>query len=215
MPSKLKLERLKLQPDHRITFLRGFLRNPQGVASVLPSSRFIERRLVEAADISHARHVVELGPGTGGTTRALLSALPDDAKLLAIEINARFASLVRSNPDLRLHVFLGSAELIQKACTVYGLDHPQVVISGIPFSTMAPAIGGRIIRAAWSALAPGGRFIAYQFRDRVAVLGREILGPPEVEVELRNVPPMRIYTWRKPSDEQAAASCASSPKIPL
>lgn len=204
MASKLNLERLKLQPDHRITFLKGFLRNPQGVASVIPSSRFMERRLVEVAEISHARQVVELGPGTGGTTRAILSALPFNGKLLAIEINPRFVSLMRSNRDTRLHVYLGSAEHIQKACDTYGLDHPEVVISGIPFSTMPAAMGGRIIRAAWAALAPGGRFVAYQFRDRVAVLGREILGKPEVDIELRNVPPMRIYTWRKPQDQVAA-----------
>ncbi|MEJ2130689.1 MAG: methyltransferase domain-containing protein [Gammaproteobacteria bacterium] len=205
MATKLKLDRLKLQPDHRMTFLKGFLRNPQGVASVLPSSRFMERRLIRAADISNARQVIELGPGTGGTTRAMLSALPSDATLLAIEINPRFVALLRSNPDPRLRVHLGSAEHIHAACELYGLDSPEVVISGIPFSTMPPATGKRIIRAAWSALAPGGRFIAYQFRDRVAVIGRRMLGAPEVDVELRNVPPMRIYTWRKPPADQAAA----------
>ncbi len=203
--TKLKLERLKLQPDHRITFLKGFLRNPQRVGSVLPSSRFMERRLIEAADVSHARQIVELGPGTGGITRAMLSALPNDAALLAIEINPRFVTLLRSNRDPRLHVHLGSAERIQNACAVHGFDAPEVVLSGIPFSTMPDASARRLIRAAWTALAPGGRFIAYQFRDRVAVIGGQLLGPPEVDMELRNVPPMRIYTWRKSRQEQAAA----------
>ena len=205
MATKLKLERLKLQPDHRITFLKGFLRNPQSVGSVLPSSRFMERRLTQVADVPHAHQLIELGPGTGGTTRAMLSALPRDAALLAIEINPHFVSLLRSNRDPRLHVHLGSAERIKNACEVHGFDAPEVVVSGIPFSTMPAATARGIIRAAWSALAPGGRFIAYQFRDRVAVLGRQLLGPPEVDVELRNVPPMRIYTWRKPHHEQAAA----------
>ena len=205
MSTKLKFERLKLQPDHRITFLKGFLRNPQRVASVLPSSRFMERRLTEVADVPHARQIIELGPGTGGTTRAMLSALPKDAALLAIEINPHFVSILKSNPDPRLHVHLGSAERILDACEVHGFDAPEVVLSGIPFSTMPAATARRIIRAAWSALAPGGRFIAYQFRDRVAVIGRPLLGPPAVEVELRNVPPMRIYTWRKSHQEQAAA----------
>ena len=79
----------------------------------------------------------------------------------------------------------------------HGLSAPDVVISGIPFSTMPARVGQDILRAVWTALAPGGRFVAYQFRDRIAVLGRTILGEPEVDVELLNVPPMRVYCWRK------------------
>ena len=56
---------------HRV-FFRGFLRQPALIGSVIPSSRFLERRIVEAYGIAHSRMVVELGPGTGGTTRAIL-----------------------------------------------------------------------------------------------------------------------------------------------
>ena len=62
---------------------------------------------------------------------------------------------------------------------------------------MPESVGERILHEVWAALAPGGRFIAYQFRDRVAVLGRRILGEPEMDLELLNVPPMRVYRWRK------------------
>ena len=67
-------------------------------------------------------------------------------------------------------------------------------------STMAAMrSGGRgVISEVWKSLAPGGRFVAYQFRDRVANLGRELLGAPKVEVEFLNVPPMRFYRWDKP-----------------
>ena len=53
----------------------------------------------------------------------------------------------------------------------------------------------------WSSLAPGGRFVAYQFRDRVSVLGKQVIGLPKVQVELLNVPPMRLYCWKKPAIE--------------
>jgi phospholipid N-methyltransferase len=96
-----------------------------------------------------------------------------------------------------LKVHLGSAEHIREALDLHGLPNPDVVLSGSPFSTMSVALGRRILRSVWSNLAPGGQFVAYQFRDRVSVLGREILGAPKVEVELLNVPPMRVYCWRK------------------
>jgi phospholipid N-methyltransferase len=194
---KLNLHGLRPQPDKRLAFLHGFLQRPQVVGSVIPSSRFLERRIVDVAAIGEARTVVELGPGTGGTTRAILRSLPRDSRLCAIEISPRFVSLLRSNSDPRLTVHLGSAEQIGEALDLHGLSNPDVVLSGIPFSTMPLSLGRRILRSVWSNLAPGGQFVAYQFRDRVSVLGREILGAPKVEVELLNVPPMRVYCWRK------------------
>lgn len=191
------LNRLRLQPDKRLAFLQGFLRHPQLVGSVIPSSRFLERRLVGIAGVAGARLVVELGPGTGGTTRAILRALPRESRLLTIDIDPKFVSLLRSHPDPRLIAHHGSSLHIREILARYGLSLPDAVISGVPFSTMPAELGRRIIRAVWSSLAPGGCFVAYQFRDRVSVLSREIAGMPEVVVELRNVPPMRIYRWRK------------------
>lgn len=200
------IKRLRPQPDKRFSFLQEFLRRPHQVGSVIPSSRFLELRLVKIAAIAKARLAVELGPGTGGTTRAILRALPEESRLLAIEVNPKFVSLLRFNPDPRLIVHLGSAECIQKALRLHGLSRPDVVLSGIPFSTMSHAIGRRILRAIWSSLAPDGRFVAYQLRGRVAVLGREILGTPEVEVEILNVPPARVYCWRKSVNANRGAS---------
>ena len=185
--------------DKRLAFFQGFLREPQKVGSVIPSSRFLERRLVKICAVREARAVVELGPGTGGTTHALLRALPAAARLLAIEIDPHFAALLRGEiTDPRFAVEQASAEGIAGIAARHGLPAPDVVISGIPFSTMPDTVGRAILRAVWAALAPGGRFVAYQFRDRVAVLGRHILGRPDVDVELLNVPPMRVYSWRKP-----------------
>ncbi len=161
----------------------------------------MERRLVDTAGIAKARLVVELGPGTGGTTRAMLNSLPEGSKLLAIEIDPEFVSLLRAHPDPRLIAHLDSAENIRNVLALHSLPAPDVVISGIPFSTIPPLVGRQLIREVWSALAPGGAFVAYQFRDRVAVLAQDIAGPPEVTVELLNVPPMRVYVWRKPARE--------------
>jgi phosphatidylethanolamine/phosphatidyl-N-methylethanolamine N-methyltransferase len=195
----LNLERLRPQPDDRLAFLQGFLRRPRMVGSVVPSSRFMERRLIAAGGVRDAEVVVELGPGTGGTTRALLGALSTDARLLAIELNPRFAAMLAAHGDPRLLVEEGSAERIGELLTLRGLPGADVVISGVPFSTMPAERGRRILREIWSALRPGGRFVAYQFRDRVAVLGRELFGRPSIDRVPLNVPPMRVYSWRKPA----------------
>lgn len=194
------LNRLRPQPDNRLAFLGGFLRKPREVGSIIPSSRFLERRIVRSAGIQEAGVVVELGPGTGGTTRALLRALRPDARLFCIEINRRFAALLRQLNDPRLVVHTGDAGDIRAVLEQHGVEAADAVVSGIPFSTMPRAVGLDILHSVQRALRPGGAFVAYQVRDRVELLGREVFGPAEVQTELRNIPPMRVYRWVRTAD---------------
>jgi phosphatidylethanolamine/phosphatidyl-N-methylethanolamine N-methyltransferase len=187
-----------LQRDHRLAFLRGFLKKPKEVGSIIPSSRFMEKRIVRTADISRADVVVELGPGTGGTTKALLRQMKSKGKLLAVELNPDFVKLIERNiRDPRLIVHHGSAAAIPEALGQYGLGSPDVILSGIPFSTMKEDIGLAILHSVHDSLAPGGRFVAYQFRDRVEILGRDVFGQAHVQREMLNIPPMRVYSWSK------------------
>lgn len=184
------------QPDHPIAFLRGFLKRPKEVGSIIPSSRWMERRITRTAKIANAKLVIELGPGTGGTTKALLNAMAPGAQLLAIEINPRFCDLLRETiDDPRLIVHEGSAEEIPEALVKHDLDTPDVILSGIPFSTMPRELGLSILRSVRQTLKPGGRFVAYQFRDVVHTLGKRVFGPASVQIELLNMPPMRVYRW--------------------
>lgn len=190
--------------DGHLAFFLGFLRNPAGIGSVIPSSRFLERRVVETAGVESSRLVVELGPGTGGTTRAILRALPPESALLAIEINPVFVGYLRACSDPRLSVYPGSAEHLAQALAsvnhgrVAPGSRPDAVISGIPFSTMPPEVGRRIIRTIWDCMAPGGRFVAYQLMNRIAELAPNVIGSPDVKVEFLNIPPLRVYHWQKP-----------------
>ena len=184
------------QPEHPLAFFRGFLERPKEVGSIIPSSRWMERRITRTAEIATANVIIELGPGTGGTTKALLQAMNPDARLLAIEINPGFCDLLRDTiDDPRLIVHHGSAADIPEALVKHELDAPDVVLSGIPFSTMPRALGISILESVKKSLAPGGRFVAYQFRDVVHTLGKRVFGPASVQLELLNVPPMRVYRW--------------------
>lgn len=188
-------------PDDRVIFLQQFLRHPRQVGSIIPSSRFMERRVVGLADIASARTIVELGTGTGGITRAMLRAMTPDAKLVGIEINPRFQQLLARVQDPRLIAHFGSAEQLAEILDQHQLPAPDAVVSGIPFSTMDPDLGSRILAAIADALAPGGRFVAYQVSSQVARLAQPLLGEPQRQVEFLNIPPMRLYRWdRAPAD---------------
>jgi phosphatidylethanolamine/phosphatidyl-N-methylethanolamine N-methyltransferase len=193
------MERLEQVSRRSLAFFRQFLRHPRLIGSVIPSSRFLARRLADVVDRERAHTMVELGPGTGAVTRVLLESLPQHGRLLAIEIDDEFVSVLRDDPDPRLVVHPGSAMHMLDALQMYGLPQPEVVISGIPFSTMPAEMGRTILQQVWGGLRPGGIFVAYQISAEVARLGRTLIGEPSVQMELRNVPPIRIFSWRKPA----------------
>jgi phospholipid N-methyltransferase len=179
-----------------LDFLLGFLRNPREVASIVPSSRFLTRRVRECGDVESARVVVELGPGTGVMTGPLLERMPGESVLIAIEINPAFAALLRREfDDPRLRVHEGSAVDIEAALAAQGVEKADLVVSGIPFSTLDEGVGRATLEAAKRVLAPGGRFVAYQFRSHVARQAEPVFGPPQTHSGFWNIPPMKIYVW--------------------
>lgn len=195
-------------------FLRGFLRSPKEVGSVIPSSRFLEARICRTIDAAHAPVVVELGPGTGGTTRAVLTDMPADGTLLAIDTNPAFIERLQAINDPRLIAQQGTAESLGAWVRGHGLSAPSVIFSGIPFSTMPAASASAIIAHVWATLAPGGRFMAYQFRGDVEHYGRVCFGEPIREREWLNIPPMTFFAWDKPlADSPAASTFNAKPAV--
>ncbi len=185
------------QVNGHLVFIQEFLKHPLQIGSIIPSSRFLERRIVEAAKVDAADVIIELGPGAGGITRAMLQAMQPHARLLSIEINPNFNSLMRTIEDNRLTAHLGSARDLKKIFSIYDLDPPNSIVSGIPFSTMSRSAGSQIIEAVVMLLPPNGRFVAYQVNNQVATLCRPFMGPEQTSLELFNIPPMRIFQWTK------------------
>jgi len=198
------------QNNNRIVFLREFLRHPQQVGSIIPSSHFLERRVVEVAGVSSAHTIVELGAGTGGITRAILCAMSANATLMAVEVNPSFCSLLRRIQADRLIVYRGDALDLRGAVALHGLPAPDVVVSGIPFSTMSRSAGAKILDSTFSVLRPGGYFVAYQISAHVHALASPLLGRPRIEVEFLNIPPTRIYCWQKHAAKSSSHMRSSS-----
>lgn len=188
-------------------FFRGFLREPGQVGSVIPSSRFLEQRIVEASGLSTARQVVELGPGTGGTTRTFLQHLGHEGRLLSIELSPFFHDLLGEITDPRFTSHLGSAEDLAEILASHGINQPDVIISGIPFSKMPEPVATRVAQAVNDSLGDGGRFIAYQFCRDVDKITSPVMGAPaRCTLELRNIPPMRVYSWFKTESGRVEAA---------
>ncbi len=181
-----------------LEFFKGFLRNPKEVGSVVPSSRFLARRVLECGKVRSARVVVELGAGTGVLTGQILEHMPADGKLVAVEILPEFAELLRaSSLDPRITVYEGCSTDLERALAEAGELQADLVVSGIPFSTLEGGVGRRTLEAAKRVLGENGRFVAYQFRSAVRRIAEPVFGPAETHSGFWNLPPMKIYVWKR------------------
>ncbi|QTF93801.1 rRNA adenine N-6-methyltransferase family protein [Halomonas sp. BM-2019] len=178
-------------------FARNFFKHPRMLGSIIPSSPFLVRRLLEQIDWENVRVVVEYGPGVGTITRELLRRMPPDSTLVVLETNQDFVDfLERSLPDPRLQVIKGSAETIQDELSRLGLPAADYVLAGIPFSTMPADSRESILKGSLDALSPQGSMLIYQFSSRVLSDLRRVFSRVECDFEPFNILPARLYYCR-------------------
>ncbi|HOP23281.1 MAG TPA: rRNA adenine N-6-methyltransferase family protein [Gammaproteobacteria bacterium] len=196
MKTKQKIKGNSLKES--AVFLKNAIFKPKEIAYVFPSSRALIRSIAIRSGLSEAKKIIELGPGTGGTTKGILSEMREDAKLCAVEINKNFVEFIKKNiPDERLSVCHDGAQNLAEIIKQQGWQHADVIISGIPFSTLPKGMGEEIMQSIYENIRPSGLFVAYQFRDRVGKLATPVFGEPSSYLEIKNLPPMRIYVWQK------------------
>ena len=183
-------------------FLRGFLKHPVMVGSIIPSSRVLIDKMLGPVDWENTRLFVEYGPGVGTFTRPILDRLGEDATLLTIDTNPDFTKyLKRSIDDPRLVAVTGSAADVEKIITDRGFDKADYVVSGLPFSTLPPGVGDAIAEATAKVIRPGGAFLVYQFSPKV----RDFIAPHfdrlDRGFEWKNVPPATLFwAWKAERD---------------
>jgi phospholipid N-methyltransferase len=182
---------------HALLFARNFFRHPRMLGSIVPSSRFLIKQLLEPIDWAEARVIVEYGPGVGGITAEILRRMRPDASLIAIETNPEFVRFLRAlTKDERLHVVEASAESVVEILRQHGHDKASYIISGIPFSTISAPVRERILRRTCSVLEPRGSFLVYQFSPRVLQDLQRIFRYVRRRFEPLNVLPAYLFFCR-------------------
>ena len=197
-PKRFVRRAMRRSASPRWQFLRGFLKHPVMVGSIIPSSRLLIEKMLGRVDWERARVFVEYGPGVGTFTRPILEKLHPDAKLIAIDTNADFTSyLEESIDDPRLIAVTGSAADVETILTENGSAKADYVLSGIPFSTLPPGIGTDIAKATARVIRPGGAFLVYQFSPKVIDFIKPHFDRVDRGFEWINVPPARLFwAWR-------------------
>ncbi len=178
-------------------FLKGFVKHPVMVGSIIPSTRTLIDHMLNRVDWSKVDLFVEYGPGVGTFCRPVLDRMRGDAMLIAIDTNPDFIDFLSKDiADSRFKAVLGSAADVETIIKTHGFDHADQVLSGLPFSTLPTGVGPAIAAATHRALKPGGTFLVYQYRRRA----RDFLAPHfaqiDQEMEWVNIPPCFLF-WAK------------------
>lgn len=179
-------------------FLRGFIKHPVMVGSIIPSSRQTIDKVLSKVDWANCKLFVEYGPGVGTFTEHVLRRMAPDATLVAIDTNEDFIRYLRGKfTDNRLFAINGSAADVKQIIKDCGFDNADYVLSGLPFSTLPPGVGPEIAEQTYEALRPGGCFLVYQFTPKVRDFLEPVFDRLDRGLEWVNVPPCTIFwAWK-------------------
>jgi phosphatidylethanolamine/phosphatidyl-N-methylethanolamine N-methyltransferase len=198
MPLQSSVRALKKpRLDDEVRFLRSWIEKPLHMGAVMPSGRLLARTMARYVDTEGDGPVVELGPGTGAITSALIDRGVDAKRLVLIEYNPGFCALLRDRyPQAK--VVQGDAYTLRDTLwNVLGAP-AAAIVSGLPLVTKPMMTRLKLIRDAFAALSPGAPFV--QFTYSVAPPIPKSLPGVSTEASERiwmNLPPARVWVYRK------------------
>jgi phosphatidylethanolamine/phosphatidyl-N-methylethanolamine N-methyltransferase len=183
--------------DDEVRFIRSWFERPLSTGAVTPSGKILARAMARYVDPQSAGPVVELGPGTGPVTEALVEAGVDPARLVLVESNLAFCRILRARyPEATL--VQGDAYSMRRLLDALLLQPAAAFVSGLPLITKPITLRLRLIRDAFDLMVPGAPFV--QFTYSVAAPLPKRLGGFSVEASERiwmNIPPARVWVYRK------------------
>jgi phosphatidylethanolamine/phosphatidyl-N-methylethanolamine N-methyltransferase len=181
-----------------IPFLRKWMADPLRVGAVAPSGRALA--MAVTAEITPANApVIELGPGTGVFTRALVARGIPENRLVLVEYGQEFADLVqRRFPEAQV-LAMDAARL--RNVPLFGGEKAGAVVSGLPLLSMPPRKIMMIVGSAFAHLRPGGSMYQFTYGPRCPVprpiLDRLGLEARKIGGALANLPPASVYRIRR------------------
>ena len=185
-------------------FFWAFLRDPTGIGSVWPSSVYLARAMVHAAQLVPGQVVVELGAGTGPVTRLLAKRAPDHP-IMALEPVPELAAKLRTLPGIAVRQAF--AQEVPQLLAEWGHPVAHRVVSSLPFAGWSEPVQNQVLDAVCSVLANDGRLVTFtyvhsqvlpgaaSFRRQLAQRFHTVERSPVV---LRNLPPAFVWSCTEP-----------------
>lgn len=178
----------------RIRFLARMIARPVHTGAIAPSSRALGHAMAAEIDPCNGLPVLELGPGTGVVTEALLERGIAPERLTAIEYDAGFAALVQQRfPKMR--VIQGDAFDLDRTL---GVREPlAAVVSSLPLINFPNEMRSTLLENIFARLAPGAPFVQFSYRLSPPVAPPRHMTVSRAAVIWLNLPPARVWVYRR------------------
>jgi phosphatidylethanolamine/phosphatidyl-N-methylethanolamine N-methyltransferase len=182
-----------------LVFLLEVFSRPRMVGAIAPSSRQLARSMAGWVPQNFSGFVLELGPGTGSVTRALLERGLAPERLVAVEKSPKLAEHLQERfPGVK--VVMGDAMELenlmkQHARQAIGFRH---VISSLPLRNFPLEVAERIAAGIHSLMAPNAKLVQFSYHlgpGNNKALAR--FRPVKSHVVWWNVPPARVSVYEK------------------
>ena len=139
-------------------FLNQLFKRPIETGAIAPTSKKLSKLIVETANLSNKRCVVELGPGTGVFTREIMNNIPETSEYFSLEINEEFVKETKLN-NPKATVYHASAKDIKKYLTKHNQVKSDCIISGLPWGALAEDVQVDLLDEVFDSLEEGGEFL--------------------------------------------------------
>ena len=195
-PSFARVEKKSLRLDDEVQFIRSWIEKPLSTGAVMPSSKILARAMARCVDPQAQGPIIELGPGTGPVTAALVRHGIDPARLILVEFNPDFCRLLRTRYPAAT-VVQGDAYRLRRLLENYVDEPAAAVVSGLPLVTKPLRTRLRLISDAMTLLAPGAPFVQFTYA-MLAPIPKKLPGMRAQASEMiwMNLPPARVWVYR-------------------
>lgn len=179
-----------------LRFLRALIARPKNIGAVAPSSRVLARAIARQIDPERPGPVLELGPGTGVITAALLERGIAPGRLTVIEYDPDFAAAIAARFH-GIHVVQGDAFDLKRTLGARLTEPFAAIVSGIPLLNFPVPHRLAYMEMLASQLAPGAPLIQFSYGMHAPV------APPTghsvhcAALVWANLPPARVWVYRK------------------
>lgn len=185
-----------LRLDDEVRFLRSWIEKPLHMGAVMPSSKVLARTVARYVDPHSDGPVIELGPGTGAITDALIAHGVAEKRLVLVEYDPGFCALLRERYP-QATVIQGDAYNLDQTLADWK-EPAAAMVSGLPLVTKPMLVRLKLMRDAFLKMEAGAPFI--QFTYSVAPPIPKSLPGIHTQASERvwmNLPPARVWVYRK------------------
>jgi phosphatidylethanolamine/phosphatidyl-N-methylethanolamine N-methyltransferase len=183
--------------DDEVRFIRTWIEKPLSLGAVTPSGRALARTMAAYIDPSRPGPIVELGPGTGPVTEALVAQGIDPARLVLVEFDPTFCRLLRKRYPAAT-VVQGDAYNLKRALGSLLTEPAAAMVSGLPLFTKPLKTRLKLVYQAFALMLPGAPFVQFTYATVPPI--PKALDRVRAEASERiwmNIPPARIWVYRK------------------